>query len=65
MLIVAEMGDFNPDEHTPGYLSVFRFVPQQTEEFEREVSELHRQHRSEFCSLYILKCGSRNAGPFP
>lgn len=41
----AELGDFNPEEHISGYLSEFRFIPGQTEDFENEVSELHRQHR--------------------
>ena len=43
--LLAELGDFNSEEHVPGYLSVFRFIPKQTEEFEREVGDLHRQHR--------------------
>lgn len=43
----AELGDFNPDEHTEGYLSEFRFVQTQTMEFERDVQDMHRQHRSD------------------
>ena len=41
----AELGDYNPEDHTEGYLSEFRFIPNQTEQFEREVAELHQQHR--------------------
>ena len=41
----AELGDFNPEEHTVGYLSEFRFVPVQSEEFEREVADQHKCHR--------------------
>ena len=44
--ISAELGDFNPEEHTPGYLSEFRFIPGQSEDFEKEVAELHKSHRS-------------------
>jgi len=51
--MLAELGDFNPDEHVvPRYLSVFRFVPKQTAEFEREVGDLHRQHRFKFSDLF-------------
>ena len=43
--IIAELGDYNTDEHTGGYLSELRFVPNQTEDFEKDVAELHKQHR--------------------
>lgn len=45
--VQSELGDFNPEEHISGYLSEFRFIPGQTEDFENEVSELHRQHRKQ------------------
>jgi len=43
-MFAAELGDYSPDEHTPGYLSVFRFIPHQSEDFEQTVSEHHRHH---------------------
>ena len=43
--ISAELGDFNPDEHRDGYLSEFRFVPNQNEDFEKEVAQHHKNHR--------------------
>ena len=42
----AELGDYNPEDHTPGYLSEFRFITNQTEDFEHDVCQLHKQHRS-------------------
>ena len=45
LVIVAELGDFNPEEHKDRYLSEFRFLPSQSPEFENEVSLLHKQHR--------------------
>lgn len=32
--ILAELGDYDPEEHTPGCISEFRFVPDQTEDLE-------------------------------
>ena len=45
IFVTAELGDFNPDEHRDGYLSEFRFVPAQDEEFEKEVAKHHQSHR--------------------
>ena len=42
---LAELGDFNPDECKDGYLSEYRFIPNQTEEFEKAVAENHQIHR--------------------
>lgn len=42
--VQSELGDYNIEDHGSGYLSEFRFVPNQTEEFEREVELLHKQH---------------------
>ena len=43
---LADLGDFNPEEHKDGYLHGFMFVPNQTRDFEQLVAEKHRQHRS-------------------
>ena len=43
--ILGELGDFDPDEHRPGYLEDFRFVPFQNADFESEVEQYHKQHR--------------------
>ena len=34
LLLLAELGDFVPDVHTPYFISEFRFIPDQTESFE-------------------------------
>jgi erythrocyte membrane protein band 4.1 len=46
-LAQSELGDYEPDEHGPNYLSDFRFAPNQTHELEEKVCELHKQHRGQ------------------
>lgn len=43
----AELGDFNPIEHQPGYLSSMQLLADQNEEAERRISELHKLHRGQ------------------
>lgn len=38
----AELGDYDPDVHTPGTVSEFRFVPNQTEDMEIDVFEKYK-----------------------
>uniref|UniRef100_A0AAG5DH01 protein-tyrosine-phosphatase n=1 Tax=Anopheles atroparvus TaxID=41427 RepID=A0AAG5DH01_ANOAO len=45
--VQAELGDYNPLEHTAGYLSELQLVPEQTEEAEHRISELHKLHRGQ------------------
>ncbi|ESO98502.1 hypothetical protein LOTGIDRAFT_142880, partial [Lottia gigantea] len=45
--VQSELGDYNPDEHKEGYLMGYVFVPNQTEDFERQVAEKHKQHRGQ------------------
>ena len=39
--VSAELGDYDPNHHTPGYVSEFRFISAQTEEFESDVQAAH------------------------
>ncbi|XP_042607034.1 band 4.1-like protein 1 isoform X6 [Cyprinus carpio] len=43
--VQAELGDYDPEEHGPDYISEFRFAPNQTRELEERVMELHRNYR--------------------
>ena len=45
--IVAELGDYDEGEHTPGFISEFRFVPEskQTEELELAILEAYKLRR--------------------
>lgn len=43
--VQAELGDYDPEEHGPDYVSDFRFAPNQTRELEERVIELHRNYR--------------------
>lgn len=45
MHIIAELGDYHPEEHGPGYLSQLQLIPGQTEEMEKKISELHKLHK--------------------
>lgn len=47
-LVLAELGDFNPTEHTEGYLNDLQMLlVDQNEETERQISELHKLHRGQ------------------
>ncbi|NXE48950.1 E41L2 protein, partial [Casuarius casuarius] len=41
----AELGDHDPEEHRSDYISEFQFAPNQTQEMEEKVVELHKTHR--------------------
>ncbi|KGL89304.1 Band 4.1-like 2 [Charadrius vociferus] len=41
----AELGDHDPEEHRGDYISAFQFAPNQTQEMEEKVAELHKTHR--------------------
>lgn len=45
--VQSELGDFNPDEHTEGYLSDLQLLVDQNEETERQIAELHKLHRGQ------------------
>lgn len=47
ILISAELGDYNPLEHTHGYLSDLQLLPEQNEDAEHRISELHKLHRGQ------------------
>ncbi|XP_027310316.2 band 4.1-like protein 2 isoform X2 [Anas platyrhynchos] len=44
-ILQAEMGDHDPEEHHGDYISEFQFAPNQTQEMEEKVAELHKTHR--------------------
>ncbi|NXN50061.1 E41L2 protein, partial [Rynchops niger] len=41
----AELGDHDAEEHHSDYISEFQFAPNQTQEMEEKVAELHKTHR--------------------
>lgn len=43
--VQAELGDYDPEEHTSNYISELRFAPNQTKELEDRIMELHRTYR--------------------
>lgn len=46
-LVQSELGDYDIDEHKNNidYLKEFKFAPNQTQELEEKVMELHRTHK--------------------
>lgn len=42
MFILAELGDYDPVQHTPELVSEFRFVPDQTEEMEIDILNFYK-----------------------
>ncbi|KAK9758656.1 FERM N-terminal domain [Popillia japonica] len=41
-IIQSELGDYDPRRHSPGYVSEFRFLSNQTLELESRIAELHK-----------------------
>jgi FERM central domain len=39
----AEIGDYDPNKHSYGYVSEFRIVPNQTKELESRIVDIHKQ----------------------
>ncbi|XP_031634459.1 band 4.1-like protein 4 isoform X2 [Contarinia nasturtii] len=44
-IVQSEMGDYDSRRHSPGYVSEFRLVANQSKELENRVTELHQQLR--------------------
>ncbi|CAO2636572.1 Tyrosine-protein phosphatase non-receptor type 4 [Lemmus lemmus] len=42
--VQSELGDYNQSENLPGYLSDYFFIPNQPQDFEKEIAKLHQQH---------------------
>ncbi|XP_037076548.1 tyrosine-protein phosphatase non-receptor type 4-like isoform X2 [Pollicipes pollicipes] len=57
----AELGDFCPEEHPPGYLARLPLLPAVNDDMEKKITELHARHRgltpadAEFCYLEHVK----------
>ncbi|XP_054285925.1 tyrosine-protein phosphatase non-receptor type 4 [Macrosteles quadrilineatus] len=45
--VQSELGDYNPEEHGPRYLSGLQLVPNQTDEMEKKIAELHKLHKGQ------------------
>ncbi|XP_063646435.1 tyrosine-protein phosphatase non-receptor type 4 isoform X6 [Pan troglodytes] len=42
--VQSELGDYDQSENLPGYLSDYSFIPNQPQDFEKEIAKLHQQH---------------------
>lgn len=45
--VQSELGDFNSEQHTEGYIKDLQLLVDQNEETERQISELHKLHRGQ------------------
>lgn len=41
-VLSAELGDYDPRRHSPGYVTEFRFLANQTTELENRIVEIHK-----------------------
>ena len=41
-LVQAELGDYDPADHAPDYVSQFKMLPKQTAKHEEKITEAHR-----------------------
>ncbi|XP_066089264.1 tyrosine-protein phosphatase non-receptor type 4 isoform X4 [Saccopteryx bilineata] len=42
--VQSELGDYSQSENLTGYLSDYSFIPNQPQDFEKEIAKLHQQH---------------------
>lgn len=46
---IAELGDYDPDEHPENYVSEFEIFPKQSQKLEKKIAEIHR-HELRYCN---------------
>lgn len=39
---IAEVGDYDPEDHPPGYVAQFKMLPKQTAKQEDKIAEIHK-----------------------
>ncbi|XP_013417695.1 FERM domain-containing protein 5 isoform X2 [Lingula anatina] len=61
-IVQSELGDYDPQDHGPGYVSNFKVLPKQTPKIEERIAELHKgltgQVPSEAESNFLRKAAS-------
>jgi len=41
LILTAELGDFDPTKHAPGYVADYRLLPKQTHDMDDQIATLH------------------------
>ncbi|KAI0207138.1 FERM domain-containing protein 5 [Lamellibrachia satsuma] len=41
-IVQSELGDYDPQDHLPGYVSQFKMLPKQTQKQEEKIAEIHQ-----------------------
>ncbi|XP_012934647.1 band 4.1-like protein 5 isoform X3 [Aplysia californica] len=55
LALQSELGDYEPDVHSPGTVSEFRFVPNQTEQMELDIFEKYKDYYGQTPALAELQ----------
>ena len=42
MELTAEVGDYDPQDHPPGYVAQFKMLPKQTTKQEEKIADIHK-----------------------
>uniref|UniRef100_A0A8I5N5J5 Tyrosine-protein phosphatase non-receptor type n=1 Tax=Papio anubis TaxID=9555 RepID=A0A8I5N5J5_PAPAN len=53
--VQSELGDYDQSENLSGYLSDYSFIPNQPQDFEKEIAKLHQQHMLKIVKI-SFKC---------
>ncbi|XP_075216694.1 uncharacterized protein LOC142322004 [Lycorma delicatula] len=53
-VVQSELGDYDPRRHSPGYVSEFRFLSNQTVELENKIAQLHKEMMGQLPSVAEL-----------
>ncbi|CAH1796465.1 unnamed protein product [Owenia fusiformis] len=46
-ILQSEVGDYDPEDHPPEYVSEFKMLPKQTEKMEEKIAEIHKGFQSQ------------------
>jgi len=41
-IYLAELGDYDPDEHPENYMNDFKIFPKQSQKLEKKIAEIHK-----------------------
>ena len=42
IIVTAEVGDYDPEDHAQGYVGSFNMLPKQTPKIEEKIAEIHK-----------------------
>ena len=42
LFVTAEVGDYDPQDHAPGYVAEFKMLPKQNIKMEEQIQDIHK-----------------------